>query len=274
MPMEFYTQMNFGSGRVKVTVPSDFYHNCLTRDPYSHSHPKYELHYILSGSCTLRTQEQSLACSQGCFLLIPPRLIHRIIPDNNQVKTLSLLYSTAGGTAFVPEGMGCVLIEDDFGGAERLECIRTELSRREAAFAEKVQGELMALLADLARRCGSQNCPSEPEQEESRAEIIESYLAHNKFNPHCSCSELAKQMHLSTRQVHRLCLQYFNAPFRELLTDMRMEIAAHRLRTTDVPVGELAAQIGYASIESFSAAYKRHFGKAPSRERQGRPDTE
>ena len=128
----------------------------------------------------------------------------------------------------------------------------------------------MALLADLARRCGSQNNPAEPEQEENRAEIIEAYLAHHKFDPHCSCSALAKEMHLSTRQVHRLCLQYFNAPFRELLTDMRMEIAAHRLRTTDVPVSVLATQIGYASIESFSAAYKRHFGKAPSQERQGR----
>ena len=269
MPMEFHTQMNFGSGRVKVIIPGDFYHNCLTKDPYSHSHPKYELHYILSGSCTLRTQEQNLACRQGHFLLIPPRCVHRIIPDDTQVRTLSFLYSATDETTFMADG-GCTLIRDDFGGAERLERIRTELTRREAVFAEKVQGELMALLADLARRCGSQNSPAEPEQEENRAEIIEAYLAHHKFDPRCSCGELAKEMHLSTRQVHRLCLQYFNAPFRELLTDMRMEIASHRLRTTDIPISVLATQIGYASIESFSAAYKRHYGKAPSQDRQNK----
>lgn len=271
MAVEFHAQLNFGSGRIKVSLPHDFYHNSLTQDPYSHSHPKYELHYILSGNCILHTQEQSLACTQGHFLLIPPRCMHRIVPDDTQVKTLTFLYSVVGDAAAVmPEGSGCVLIADDFGGAERLMRIRTELTLREAAFAEKIQGELMALLADLARRCGSQNCPVVQEPEENRAEIIESYLAHHKFDPNCSCGELAREMHLSTRQVHRLCLQYFNAPFRELLTDMRMEIASHRLRTTDISIGALATQIGYASIESFSAAYKRHFGKAPSQERQGK----
>ena len=271
MPVEFHAQLNFGSGRIKVILPHDFYHNSLTQDPFSHSHPKYELHYILSGSCTLRTQEQSLPCPQGHFLLIPPRCMHRIVPDDTQVKTLSFLYSVSGTTAAVmPEGSGCLLIADDFDGEARLARIRTELIRREAAFAEKVQGELMALLADLARRCGSQNCPVEQEPEENRAEIIESYLAHHKFDPNCSCSELAREMHLSTRQVHRLCLQYFDAPFRDLLTDMRMEIASHRLRTTDIPISVLATQIGYASIESFSAAYKRHYGKAPSQDRQNK----
>lgn len=270
MAVEFYTQIHFGSGQIKVSLPHAFYDNCLTLDPYSHRHPKYELHYILSGNCTLRMGEKTMPCPQGHFLLIPPRCAHRILPDGGQVQTMSFLYSATGEvSAAVPGGDSPLLIPDDFEGGERLLRIRAELTRREAAYTEKIQGELMALLADLVRRCGRQTRPTEQAAEEKRAEIIEEYLASHGLEAHCSCSDLARRMHLSTRQVHRLCIQYFNAPFRTLLTDMRLDIAAYRLRTTDVPVSELAAQLGYASIESFSAAYKRHFGRSPSQERQG-----
>ncbi len=268
MAVEFHAQLQFGSGRIKVSLPHDFYHNALTTDPYSHSHPKYELQYIISGSCSFVLGKQEMQCPQGHFLLIPPHCIHRILPNDAQVRTVSFLYSVQGSVSAVPECHVPLLIPDDFGGAQRLMQIRQELMERKAAFAEKIQGELTALLADITRRCGKGGETAQLSHEENRAEIIEDYLAKNRFNSNCSCSELANLMHLSTRQVHRLCLQYFNAPFRELLTDMRMEIASDRLRNSDVPISVLAEQLGYASIESFSAAYKRYYGKAPSSERR------
>lgn len=269
MAVEFHTQLPFGSGSIKVGLPRDFYHNSLTIDPYSHSHPKYELQFILSGSCTFELGNTRLLCPQGHFLLIPPHCIHRIVPNDEQVQTTAFLYSVHGSTCVMPQCRVPILIADSFQGAERLVRIRQELTQRSTAYAEKIQGELTALLADIARGCGGANEPERPVQEETRAEIIEDYLAKNRFDPNCSCTELAKRMHLSTRQVHRLCIQYFNAPFRELLTRMRMEIAADRLRSTDIPISTLAGQLGYASIESFSAAYKRFYGKAPSTQRRG-----
>lgn len=269
MAVEFHAQLQFGSGRIKVSLPHDFYHNSLTTDPYSHSHPKYELQYIISGSCTFVLGKEEMLCPQGHFLLIPPHCIHRILPNGSMVQTVSFLYSIQGEGTAVPECHMPLLIPDEFRGAGRLMQIRQELTDRKAAYAEKIQGELTALLADITRHCGKEGESAQPTPEENRAEIIEDYLAKNRFNPNCSCGELARRMHLSTRQVHRLCLQYFNAPFRELLTDMRMEIAADRLRNTGIPISTLAQQLGYASIESFSAAYKRHYGKAPSAERRG-----
>ena len=269
MAVEFHAQLNFGSGRIKVSLPHDFFHNGLTTDPYSHSHPKYELQYIINGSCTFVLGKMEMHCPQGHFLLIPPHCIHRILPKGERVQTVSFLYSVqGGGQAAMPECHVPMLIPDDFQGQQRLMQIRQELTGRKAAYAEKIQGELTALLAEVTRRCGVQGAGGQQEPEENRAEIIEDYLAKNRFDPNCSCGELARRMHLSTRQVHRLCLQYFNAPFRELLTDMRMEIAADRLRNTDIPISALAHQLGYASIESFSAAYKRHYGRAPSAERR------
>ena len=64
-------------------------------------------------------------------------------------------------------------------------------------------------------------------------------------------------------------MKYFDAPFRTLLSNVRMETAAYRLENTDIPVHKLATELGYASIESFSGAFKRRFGVAPTQWREG-----
>lgn len=270
MAIEFSAQLPLPDCRIKVILPGDFFHNCLTMDPYPHSHPKCELHYILRGSCTLVTDRTSLPCPQGHFVLLPSDCVHRLIPENPQAQSLSLLFSLddVNGSALAP--LNCQEIQilaDTFLGQQRLLLIRQELTQRQAACNEIILGELTALFANLARALGTTKEPEVTPGEENRAEYIESYLAAHRFDPDSTCAALAKEMNLSTRQVHRLCMQYFGAPFRLLQNRIRMDIAAHRLRTTEISVCDLAEELGYASAASFSTAYKRHFGVAPSKDR-------
>lgn len=258
----------FETGWARVTLSRDFYHNCITKDPFPHSHPMFELHYIDRGSCSVKTKTQTLLCQQGSFLLLPPRCIHRLLPQEEQVQTITLMFQLEDnylqlGTLSSREVW---LFPDSFGGADRLLRIREELTLCCPMYQEKVQGELAALLADIFRVLGESKTAAE-EACDNRAEYIQAYLMEHRFDPDCSCENLAKALHLSRRQVQRLCLQYYGTTFRQMLTSMRMEIAAYRLHTTDVPIGELAQQMGYSSAAYFSAAYKRHFGLAPSQER-------
>ncbi|HEX8628423.1 MAG TPA: AraC family transcriptional regulator [Catenuloplanes sp.] len=48
----------------------------------------------------------------------------------------------------------------------------------------------------------------------------------------------------------------------------RMTTAARLLRESDVPLGAIATQIGYASEFAFAGAFKRHHGTAPGRYRR------
>lgn len=269
--VEFHAQLSVASGRIKVTMDRDYPYNSLTRDPFPHSHPKYELHYIDHGSCILETEQLSLVCPSGHFLLVPAHCIHRLLADDDQACTISLRYAPEYDSAdSALSALACAapcLVADTFGGQWRLMQVREELMAARPAYGEKIQGELLALLADLSRALGHASSVGAVQPDETRAEHIQAYLAAHKFEPDCSCAALAREMNLSVRQVQRLCLQYYNATFRQMLTGMRMDIAAYRLRTTDVSVTELAEQLGYASTASFSAAYKRHFGKAPTGER-------
>lgn len=267
-PVDFSTLLNFSSGQLRVTLSRDFYHNCLTKDPFTHSHPMFELHYIVQGSCTVVTQKQRMDCCQGNFLLLPPHCVHRLLPHGDQVQTVSLLFAQEENTGLLStlSSQEVCLVADVFGGFDRLQIIRQELENSRPMYAEKIQGELTALLADLFRALGRQENDA-VNTEQIRVMQIDTYLMEHRFEPDCSCQALARQMHLSTRQVQRLCRQYYNAGFRQVLTSMRMEVAAHRLQNSDASVSDIAQQLGYASVSSFSAAYKHHFGRSPSQDR-------
>lgn len=264
----FNPQLHFTAGWVNITLSRDFYHNCLTKDPFPHCHAMFELHYIVQGSCSIETKEETMSCNEGYFVLLPPRCIHRLLPFSHETQTISLLFSLAEDSCHFSwfHTLPVQKFPDTFAGGIRLLHIREELIRCQPMYAEKIQGELTALLADIVRVLGKHG-QSSVTVCETRAEDIETYLLEHRFDSGCSCEGLAQYLHLSRRQVHRLCLQYYGTTFRHLLTSMRMETAAYRLRTTDVSVSELALQLGYASVASFSAAYRRYFDKAPSQER-------
>lgn len=266
--VEFNSQLHFTSGWVDVTLLRDFFGNCLSKDPFLHMHHMFELHYIEKGSCTVEMNKESIDCREGQFLILPPRCLHRLLPHSDEVQTITLTFGlqeeSTGFSVFRTNDV--LLCEDDFGGRGRLLSVREELAQKKPAYVEKIRGELAVLLAEVIRKLGQKE-ELVTQANEHRAEMIDAYLVEHRFDPDCSCEELAQRMHLSTRQLQRICLQYYGATFRQLLISMRMQTAAYRLSTTDVAISDLALQLGYASVASFSAAYKRYFGRSPSQEK-------
>ena len=57
------------------------------------------------------------------------------------------------------------------------------------------------------------------------------------------------------------------------ITDLRMRLASNLLQDRGAGLKQIAARVGYASPTSFSAAFKRWAGHAPSQCRAGSPGT-
>jgi AraC family transcriptional activator of mtrCDE len=51
------------------------------------------------------------------------------------------------------------------------------------------------------------------------------------------------------------------------LSELRLELARHRLASTNVSLAKLAAEVGYDSESSFARAFRRRFGVSPGRSR-------
>ncbi|MGI9241405.1 MAG: helix-turn-helix domain-containing protein [Verrucomicrobiales bacterium] len=83
-----------------------------------------------------------------------------------------------------------------------------------------------------------------------------------------SVNLMAKLCGTSTRTLHRR-LQNRGVSYRHLLDEVRLELARAQLRDTDIPVKELAFELGYSGANNFIRAFKRMSGTTPEAFRQG-----
>ena len=77
-------------------------------------------------------------------------------------------------------------------------------------------------------------------------------------------SRMAGALHLSERQLYRLCQQHFALAPMALLQRLRLQRAALLLASRSEPVKEVARLCGFKNEYHFSTAFKRQQGLAPS----------
>lgn len=75
--------------------------------------------------------------------------------------------------------------------------------------------------------------------------------------------ELAKAAALSRSTFFDRFTRTVGLPPMEYLLAWRMAVAKNLLRKQDLPIGDVAERVGYASASTFSTAFSRHVGQAP-----------
>ncbi|MBP1044074.1 AraC family transcriptional regulator [Vagococcus sp. BWB3-3] len=88
---------------------------------------------------------------------------------------------------------------------------------------------------------------------------------HNNFGrTDYSIQELARTLNLTAPYLTSLTKKELGKNPSQLLSDYRLEKAHYLLKKTDMRVNEVAIAVGYESPLSFSRAYKKMYGLAPS----------
>jgi AraC-like DNA-binding protein len=77
-------------------------------------------------------------------------------------------------------------------------------------------------------------------------------------------SSLARSVAVSRTVLAERFLLLLGRPPIRYLTEWRLNLATGLLRSTDLPVAQIAPRVGYTSEQAFSRAFKRAFGKSPS----------
>ncbi|GAA2599313.1 AraC family transcriptional regulator [Winogradskya consettensis] len=92
-------------------------------------------------------------------------------------------------------------------------------------------------------------------------------LRNVELDPHkpWTVQQLSDAAHMSRATFTREFTQATGEKPGAWLTRRRLDRGAHLLRRTDLPLGSIALQLGYATEFSFSAAFRRVFGLAPGR---------
>lgn len=93
---------------------------------------------------------------------------------------------------------------------------------------------------------------------------ILSYTAANFMDPALSASQVAEELGVSVSHLSRIMSRAIGCTFPELLQRYRLEKAADLLRSSDMPIAQLAQQCGFGSASYFTASFKRIYGMVPS----------
>ena len=101
------------------------------------------------------------------------------------------------------------------------------------------------------------------QSEGSIAHQVRSELTHSLKSGMPTVDEVARKMNLSERTL-QLKLKAENTSFREISDEVRRDIAIHHLKKGMLNISEIAYLLGFSEVSSFSSAFKKWTGAAPS----------
>ena len=276
-----------------------FYPSKLTADP--HTHLAYELHFCQEGSyrVTLAKTDRVLTVRPGWALLIPPNCYHSAhmchTESNKEkhwteesVKKYTLRFRIEQKAA-EPSLYGplCRVLQQRAvltalpEGERYFRQIYNELRSGMPYAVQAAELALQSLFLQLFRtllRSGAPETARTGEDPENDADLVRCERIIRYLDAHYALPiterELAREMHLSVRQLSRIFSQRFRATFRQVLGQIRLHHTRKLLTRTALSVEEIAVRVGYGSPSTLYTAFKEAYGMSPRQYRLNARESE
>lgn len=101
-------------------------------------------------------------------------------------------------------------------------------------------------------------------QDNQFIESVEEYILDNLMDEQISVETVSQTFLMSRMQFYRKVKAITGKTPVELIRTIRLEKASELLETKKYTLSEIAYEVGFSSLSSFSKAFKKHYGKPPS----------
>ena len=214
----------------------------------------------------------SATTDKGGFVLAAPDFaISSMVSTPHHLR--SFAFSVAHWQSVLDEAMDRHFSFDSLGifrGAFTMPTIQTALQKLWSLSADEgAPSRLLSraagceILAELCRLGGAPFAPAKgglaPWAERRSLDLMRERLSED-----ISLDELAAEAQLSPFHFARMFKQSVGVPPRAYLTQLRMEKACELLERTDIPVTEIALEVGYSSNQVLARVFLKHMRLSPS----------
>ena len=263
-------------------------HNCYSPD-FEHFHTYFEAFYVYEGTCDHEVGGTLSHLKMGDFCIIPPGVTHRISVQNQSIIIVMILSTQVIENTFRnPVFYKDNLLADFFmknlrysrsgdhlmfhtGNDQELRDIILQMMLESANKYQEYDAVLNAyfnlFFAKLLRfyeKTIEQN--AQGSEKNTLAFAITAYI--QEHHTDISLQKVAEKYHYTPEYTSRFIRETTGKTFTEILADARMKHALSLLKTTSLPVREVAYQVGYENAENFIRTFRRRYHTTPTRYRR------
>lgn len=216
-----------------------------------------------NGKCEI----ESKAIVEGICINLDQNLIHEALASH--IRPDTLLSDLALGEYFSSN----MFLENLYNANSSILGNYLKIINNQKPYLEEVDIELFYKIAEsiisdqLPYYRQLQSIPSlknETKKEILRKMIYAKQLINDTATQTFTVTDYAKEVGISEYHFYRLFKKVYNISPKQLLIEKRLESAHKLLIAENLGVGEVASICGYADIFTFSKAFKKRFGIAPS----------
>ena len=263
---EFIT--NFGDTSFALRV-NNLHEAQFSWETQRHCHADYELHMILSGTCSVSVDAHQYTLTAGNAMMITPGHYHFPQAIGNRFRKLSLSFfpfsGNVGEALQNAEAVSIIpLSETVLQLANRI----LEESNDNLPFQHALTGAMLShVMVYTLRKLSIPERFTELDLPNAwRTDIIDDFFSENIA--YGTEAQLAEQLHLSRRQLTRVMQTHYGMTFRQKLLAARMDRAGWLMRTTDLTIAQVYGNVGYNSEAAFYQNFKDYYGLTPQQYRK------
>ena len=243
-----------------------------------HANASFELHLVLSGTCTVSVKEKTLRLFGGDVLIIPSGAHHMSVSDPGPFRHLSVSFTMDKGIGIFSASADYRLLKADPETLFAAEALIHETTDSRPFREEMLSLLLKELFLHILRSEGlsadepspAGNASGDPfDLSRARTDTIDVFFEkHHAEN--VSEAMLADALHVSVRQLSRILKKNYGMNFSEKLLTARMDHAAWLLRTTDLSISAISEAVGFSSEGNLFRHFRARFGMTPRQYRLGK----
>lgn len=270
----------FEDAEIRAKLP--FYSQFACAIPrHSHSINSYEIHYIPSGSGTVRISGQDYRLSPGTLYVTGPHIDHEQIPDSDNPMAEYCLYlqiiSHKKGSHKSRPLLNIFESTPFWFGTDRhnietlFKLMIQEINEKMIGYEHQIISLYQQLIIVMIRNY--KDLDRLPLKEED-SHLYDPYLYIEQcflydYN-NITLDKLASDIGLSNRQTERLLKHNYNMNFRQKKHEAKMSAARIMLSDNSLSITDIAEKLDYSSVGHFSTSFKKYFGMTPNEFRKNR----
>ncbi len=263
-------------------------HNCFS-PVFQHFHTYFEAFYVFEGICVQEIGGKRQTLRMGDLCIIPPGVSHSLSVQDSSI-VINLINSSAvienvfkNPLYYRNNVLSDFFIRNmHFSSANNYLMFHTgndhelkdlilqmmlESINRYQEYEVILNAYFSIFFGKLLRYYENTAELGEPDTQRSRL----SYEMNKYIQDHhrqITLEDVANRFGYSEEYTSRLIRQLMGRTFTEILADSRMKHAVSLLKSTSLPVREIAYQVGYENPENFIRTFKKHNKKTPTEYRR------